>query len=193
VCYFEQARLLQALGEPEAAVKVIHKAKDLTGTLSPFARRSAEKEEAVLWLRQGNLQAASDWRKTSGLSAHGEIRLPIRSFYGVLARVLLAEGNAADGLPLLERLLAIEEDIGEGEQVIHLLVLLARVLYQLGQVDRAVPVLEKSLALAEPEGFVRPYLDEGRPMEDLLRYAVDHSRITDPRLAEAAVRLLSAF
>jgi len=193
VCYFEQARLLQTLGEPDAARRVIQKAKELTSTLSPFARRAADREEALLCLRQGNLQAASQWRKASGLTAQDEIGIHKLYPYRVFARVLLAEGEFAEGIPLLERLLAIEEEIGEGEQVINLLSLLALVLYQLGRVDQAIPLLEKSLALAEPEGFVRTFVDEGPPMADLLRVACENDRIKDTRLSMYAAHLLSAF
>jgi LuxR family maltose regulon positive regulatory protein len=48
--------------------------------------------------------------------------------------------------------------------VIELLVLRAR-----NDEPGALSTLRKALALAEPEGYVRTFVDEGEPMADLLR------------------------
>ena len=40
-----------------------------------------------------------------------------------------------------------------------------------GQIGQALLVLDRALALAEPEGYVRIFIDEGAPMGDLLRQA----------------------
>jgi LuxR family maltose regulon positive regulatory protein len=41
-----------------------------------------------------------------------------------------------------------------------------------GDVDRALSALERALSLAEPEGYVRTFIDEGEPMARLLRRAL---------------------
>ena len=55
-------------------------------------------------------------------------------------------------------------------------------------VEEALATLGHALALAEPEGYVRVFVDEGRPMAELLRQAV--SRGVTPGYAG---RLLAAF
>jgi LuxR family maltose regulon positive regulatory protein len=57
-----------------------------------------------------------------------------------------------------------------------------------GRVDAGLDPLERALTLAEPEGYVRTFVDEGEPMRDLLRHAVAAG------ISSAyARRLLSAF
>jgi LuxR family maltose regulon positive regulatory protein len=58
---------------------------------------------------------------------------------------------------------------------IELLVLLALAYERRGETGRAMDHLKAALALAEPEGFVRVFVDEGPPMASLLR-----SLIQDP-------------
>ena len=54
--------------------------------------------------------------------------------------------------------------------------------------DRAIAVLEKALTLAEPEGFVRIFVDEGPPMARLLYEAATRGIAPD-----YARQLLAAF
>jgi LuxR family maltose regulon positive regulatory protein len=64
--------------------------------------------------------------------------------------------------------------------------LLALANHALGDQAAARAALERALALAEPEGFVRVFLDEGAPMADLLRQVTGAHR-------DFARRLLAAF
>ena len=52
--------------------------------------------------------------------------------------------------------------------VIEILALLALARQMQGDIPGALGPLERALALAEPEGYVRIFLDEGPPMADLL-------------------------
>jgi LuxR family maltose regulon positive regulatory protein len=54
--------------------------------------------------------------------------------------------------------------------------------------QRALSVLEQALSLAEPEGYVRTFLDEGEPMARLLRQALSQGIAPN-----YAARLLAAF
>jgi LuxR family maltose regulon positive regulatory protein len=56
--------------------------------------------------------------------------------------------------------------------VIEILVLLATTLRAQGRIDEAMTVLQRALALAEPEGYVRVFVDAGEPMAELLRSAL---------------------
>jgi LuxR family transcriptional regulator, maltose regulon positive regulatory protein len=58
-----------------------------------------------------------------------------------------------------------------------------------GETDEAVGTLGRALTLAEPEGYVRLFVDEGRPMGELLaRIVVGKTAVSD-----YAARLLTAF
>jgi LuxR family maltose regulon positive regulatory protein len=62
--------------------------------------------------------------------------------------------------------------------------------------DQALPKLERALFLAEPEGYVRTFIDEGEPMARLLRRALAEGfggTETHGIVSEYASRLLAAF
>ena len=59
--------------------------------------------------------------------------------------------------------------------------------------DRGLSVLSESLALAEPQGYVRVFVDEGRPVADLLRIGVQSGVWHLPRQTAYVHRLLKAL
>ena len=58
-----------------------------------------------------------------------------------------------------------------------------------GDTEQAITTLEKALTLAEPGGFIRIFVDEGLPMETLLR----KMKVEDGKIKEYIHKLLSAF
>jgi LuxR family maltose regulon positive regulatory protein len=126
---------------------------------------------AGLHLSQGDLAAAQAWIANSGLSPDdSEASHPGQREVGYLslARVLNAQGRQTEALSLLDRLMEsaqAEERFGSAIAIF----VLQSLVYQT-QSDRASALerLEHALALAEPEGYVRVFLDEGDPMRALL-------------------------
>ena len=93
-----------------------------------------------------------------------------------LARILLAvhraersEASLQDAVRLLDRLLADAEAGGRNGTVIEVLVLQALAHRALGDMPSALASLQGAVGLAEPEGYVRIFLDEGAPMGSLLQ------------------------
>jgi len=70
---------------------------------------------------------------------------------------------------LLERLLRAAEEGATTGSVIEILVLQALARQARGDIPAALASLERALTLAEPEGYVRIFVDEGPPMASLLR------------------------
>lgn len=72
--------------------------------------------------------------------------------------------------------------------MIEILILQALARQALADYTQAISALQQALALAESEGYVRVFLDEGRPMAALLRRAASSG------VAEVYIgRLLTAF
>ena len=95
-----------------------------------------------------------------------------------LARVLIARyksdrgtGSIHEITGLLERLLQAAKAEKRFSSVIEILVLLALAHAAQGDIPLALVSLERALTLAEPEGYVRIFLDEGKPMAELLKRA----------------------
>ena len=93
-----------------------------------------------------------------------------------MVRVLLAEGRTDEALDSLGNLL--ENALSEGRMAheIELRVLLSLTSQQLGETGEAFDQLERALTLAEPEGFVRVFVDEGLPMAALLERVIRERR-----------------
>src|SRR5215218_8276698 len=93
-----------------------------------------------------------------------------------MARVLLGEGRIDEALDSLGQLL--EDAVSEGRMAhaIELLALLALASERRGATEEALGHLERALALAEPEGFVRLFVDEGPPMAALLARLIRESQ-----------------
>jgi LuxR family maltose regulon positive regulatory protein len=95
------------------------------------------------------------------------------------ARVLLASGSAVPASRLLDRLLQSAEQGGRGGSAIEILVLLALAHQARGDLLGALDPLERALTLAEPEGYVRVFVDEGAPMAALLQGAAQRQVAAD--------------
>ncbi len=141
-----------------------------------------------LWLSQGNISAAGQWVQSREWSLEGEITFFQETRFMTLARVLIAQGKYEPALTLLARLLDAAETVGRMGRVIELLALQALALYAHGRESEALVPLERALVLAEPEGYLRTFVDEGPPMAALLHEA--HARAIMPAYI---VKLLAAF
>jgi LuxR family maltose regulon positive regulatory protein len=114
--------------------------------------------QVLMLLRQGNLSAAAHLAQTHDL--------PLSQ-----ARVHLAQGVTSLALAVLERYRQQAEAKDWKDEQLKIVLLQALAHHELGEKDKAVGVLGEALALAEPEGFIRIFVDEGAPMAELLSEA----------------------
>jgi LuxR family maltose regulon positive regulatory protein len=172
------ARIRQADGDLDGALELLEEAEPLyASNYSPDVRPVAA-DKARVWIAQGNLSAASGWAQEHGVAAADELSYLHEFEHATLARLLLAQGmrdRADDGIAatieLTERLLAAAEDGGRSGSAIDILVVLALARHARGDVAGALASLHRAVALAEPEGYVRIFIDEGPPMAALLKLA----------------------
>ena len=101
----------------------------------------------------------------------------------MLARVRLAQGRNDEAAAILAPLSSDAEAGGRMTALLESLALQARVLDAQGDREAAVAILIKALALAEPEGFVRIFVDEGEGMQSLMVAAARQLELAiDPAL-----------
>jgi LuxR family maltose regulon positive regulatory protein len=146
---------------------------------------------AKLWLAQGKLDDARHWAETRGLSAEGGFDLTHEVEYVTLARILLAEGRVEEATRLLSRLRNAVESTGRHGNLVGVLVLAAIALDMQADTASALAVLERAVRLGLSEGYVRAFLDGGKPIETLLKIAV--TRWQDRDLLAYTRKLLAAF
>jgi len=109
--------------------------------------------------------------------------------YMVWARILIAQGRLDEATRLLQRLLETAEVGERTSSVIEILMLQALAFQAGGDTDRAMAALERALSLAEPGGFIRIFVDEGTPMETLLK----RMKVEGGGMKEYVRKLLAAF
>ena len=179
--YISLARSLQASGDADGALDAVREARQFMQRVSPWYEAAVKAQQAHLWLAQRNLAAASCWAQESGLDIRQELNLARDHEYLSLARVLIAQGRQQaagaggpagflhEALGLLTQLMKMAEAAGATGRVIEILVLQAVALHAQGEMDQALTTLGRALTLAQPEGYVRTFIDEGAPMGELLQ------------------------
>ncbi|MEP6775397.1 MAG: LuxR C-terminal-related transcriptional regulator, partial [Chloroflexota bacterium] len=175
------SRIREAQGDLDGAVDLLGEAERLyMSGLAPNVRPIAALRARV-WVTQGRLGEALDWAGERRLSVEDDLSY-LREFEHItLARLLLARcksdyGDRADGslrevMGLLERLLHAAEEGERTGSVIEILVLLSLAHEAQGDISAALGALQQAMTLAEPEGYVRLFVDEGMPMAILLEEA----------------------
>jgi ATP/maltotriose-dependent transcriptional regulator MalT len=167
-----------ARGDVAAAIRSIEEGEALAEAQGvPAGNLKAAK--ARFWLAAGDVESAARWARESGLGLDDDLShlSHLKELeYVALACILGAEGNRADSLDLLTRLRAAAAAAGRGRNLVQIIALQSLALDRLGRNSQASLALEDALTLAEPEGYVRTFLDQGQPMAALLtRFRADES------------------
>jgi LuxR family maltose regulon positive regulatory protein len=164
------AHVKQAQGDIASARDWMRQAEQAMqgDVVSPTTIGIARAYQAQLWLRQGDLEAASAWAQAYQARLD-DVSSLLRHIEGTTwARVLMAQSKPDTAASSLNALLPVAEAAGQIDYVIELLALQALVLEALGQSAQAVTTLQRALTLAEPGGYIRVFVDEGKPMARLL-------------------------
>jgi LuxR family maltose regulon positive regulatory protein len=131
---------------------------------------------ARVLVAQGEWRTALGWARERGLAADDELSY-LREFeHLTLARTLLAryiaerdDRSIQETCGLLERLGQAADEGGRTGSLIEILVVRSLADQARGDIPAALAGLRRALTLAEPEGYVRIFVDEGSPMASLLR------------------------
>ena len=164
----------QALGQPDKATATMESLLEFArGTNDPAYVAIAHSCQTHLALLQGDRRSAERW-----LRANDQIIGPDVMFFWIeitrvtQCRVLIAQGTAAslrEAENKLDDYVLTTEANHNTRQMIELLSLQALVYEKQGRTDRALTVLERAVTLAEPEGWMRPFLELESGMIELLK------------------------
>jgi LuxR family maltose regulon positive regulatory protein len=190
------ARVRQAEGDPEGALATIGQCETWLNQmqLADFdAGAFLALGQARFWLEQGNLGLATRWAQKYNFWAE-DTHLGYHQAV-TLVRLRLAQGRREPqghfphkAAEIINRLLAMAEAKMWWGYVIELSVLRALLCQVRSDTPDMLTSLEQALTLAEPEGYVRLFVDEGEPMAELLRQV--RSRGIRP---DYVSKLLAAF
>ncbi|HLL98501.1 MAG TPA: LuxR C-terminal-related transcriptional regulator [Rubrobacteraceae bacterium] len=171
---------LEVMQEGEQAARAVELPAQMLDRLAAFGAR--------LRLAQGDMATAARLLEERGIGADDAVNIQNELEHLVLSRVLLAQNEVDAASDLLERLRDAAESAGRMDTAVKALVLQALASEVQNDESGTLTALERALELAEPEGYVRTFLDEGAPMAALLRRSV--AKGISPGYAR---RLIGAF
>ena len=181
--YTELMRVYLAQGEMDAARTAIHQAEAaMAKTYCGPYRRDVYVIVAWVqfWLASGAMDRATRWAEELVQEATMSSPLAREREDVARARILLAQKRPTEVLSLLEPLQVIAE---QQERVSHAIEIkgLQALAYQLRQQEQeALNTLAQAVRQAEPEGYIRCFVDEGAPMTVLLSRLREQERKQGP-------------
>jgi LuxR family maltose regulon positive regulatory protein len=192
-------RVCMAQGDSTGAEHAVREMERLNQSAGiPLFRPSFESLRVHLWLAQGNLTQALDWAE------HTPYRKSVplysrESAYLALVRVYLAKLQYPLALQLLAALQSSAEQVARVGSIIAILALQVAALQASEATQEALRALLRLLTLAEPEGYMRVFLDAGVPMQQALQTLLTPLSMPQdnlpvpPALASYAHTVLDAF
>jgi len=185
LCLLE-ARVKEVQGDLDAAIDFLNRAEKLYFRSPLPDLRPVAALKTRVWIRQGKLDKAKDWAREQGLSLDDDLNYLHEFEHITLARVLIAQNRSEkkdrfihEAMGLLNRLLEEAEDGERMGSVIEILVLQALAGEAKGDIPPALVSLERAMKIAEPEGYMRVFVDGGVPMAKLLPELADREIMPD--------------
>jgi LuxR family maltose regulon positive regulatory protein len=164
--YLVLARIRQARGDFEGALEALEHAEPVVRQMNLAEIKDwIQAFRVQVWLARGETDAAIGWASTYTGDLYDAI---YPSIANALAKVRLAQGRPDEALGLLEHALQSAHSVGRLGNAVQILVIKAFVQHEKGDRENALVTLSKVLTLAEPERYIRVFLDEGEPMRSLL-------------------------
>ncbi|MCB0213897.1 MAG: tetratricopeptide repeat protein, partial [Anaerolineae bacterium] len=191
-----QSRLRMAQGDLSDALTLLD-AAERRYFRSPMPEiRPLAAQKVRLWLALDRLPEAEAWVQKRELSTDDALSYLHEFEHLTLARVRIAEyrrnpikQTIIAALHLLERLLRAAETGDRWGSVIEISIQQALAHQAHGDIPAALASLERAIILAEPEGFVRLFVDEGPLLAELLTKMKDKKG----KLRAYIQKLLAAF
>jgi LuxR family maltose regulon positive regulatory protein len=155
--------------------------------------RPVDAMKARIYIKQNRLDKAQAWASRSGLSLYDAPDFLHEFERLTLAKIVLAdspnEQQIVDVLKLLDAQLKLAQKQNRLRSQIEILTLQTLALHTKGEAAQAMSVLEQALQLAEPEGYLRIFINEGETVRSL----IDNLRLTIGRAGHPLLGYIAGF
>lgn len=183
----------QGMQQPDKANETMNRMMEFAQeTSNPDCLPRARSTRARLWLLQGDLESAIRWLEMTDFSFDtGTMLFWLEVPRITQCRVLVAQESEARLGEATEKLgehLQFSHATHNTPQMIEILLLQTMACQKQGQTDEALAFLEHAVTLAQPGGYIRPFVNLGKRMADLLRHLLQHGKAVD-----YIGRILAAF
>jgi LuxR family maltose regulon positive regulatory protein len=174
--YTTLAKICLSSGDVAGAAEALQHAREQErlGKIFPAIQKALQACQVRLWLAQGDTRAAGAWLEAQPFASEIASTTPASLDYlseldGIsAARVFISRNEYSRAEKLLSALARAAESAGRTGRRIEILVLTSIARRLRGDIEPAVAILKDALLLAEPQGYVRVFLDEGIVLKDLL-------------------------
>jgi LuxR family maltose regulon positive regulatory protein len=170
LAYSVLMRVYQAQGEMEAARLAFQKSEaTLAQNYSPYRRSIFLIVDWVqFWLADGEMERAALWAQELVQQPREQSPLAREREDVARVRILLAQKKPSEALSFLEPLQSDAQRQERWNHVIEIKVLQALAHFMVDEEQEALAILAQAIQLAEPEGYIRIFVDEGAPMASML-------------------------
>jgi len=134
-----------------------------------FIRYRLDACQAQLWLQTGQMDRLQKWAESIDIDQSDDIRCARAEEYLVLTDMMIAQSEYHRAEKLIAQLLMAAEQSDRGDFHFKALLRRAVIRYLRGQIDDALADLKEAVYFAEVQGYKRPFLDLGQPMQTLLK------------------------
>ncbi|WCK54261.1 LuxR C-terminal-related transcriptional regulator [Aneurinibacillus sp. Ricciae_BoGa-3] len=169
------ARVSLAKGNSAKAFDLLEQIKpNIDSPDRAIALKKLDAEKAYLSLANGSFKDVTAWLGICGLKHSDTVPLYLFSEYLQLARALMQCGSVNEALQLLEHLHRLVDNEDRLRYKIKVCILQSIALHRKGDTTDALMKLESVLHLAQPQGYIRSFVDEGVELANLLAQYLDH-------------------
>lgn len=166
------ARLKHAQGDRPGILDALKSVEGLLPQVTQPALLSETRARLVhLHLMQNDTASAIRWVQEYGVKSTNELHALGSIECLTLAQVHFVQGQLDEALSVLDWLHQRETHTRSLERTLAVLLLRAVILQARGSTSEALLVLKHALGVAEPEGYIRAFVESGMPMAHLLRRA----------------------
>ncbi len=194
--YFYLTEVHLARKDVHNALQTLSKANEVTQKISSsFNKLEVTGLQVQLWLAVGNLEEAGNWAQQWAITPD-VMNFQHETGHIAYVRICLAQRHYTDALHILSSLLPLAEKQQRMGRVIELLVLQAIAFEAVQDTTQAHTILTRALSLAEPERYVRLFINKGDVMQYMLRELLTEwqkSQKTNTSVLAAYVAFLLTF
>ena len=181
------SKISQMEGDLEGSIREMEQASHLAGIIPPvMIRENVIAQQVRVDLATDRLAAAEQLLEAEGfrfgktfdfpaLAPEAPVTLEAGLLYNSALRVLLYHAKKEQdpsrlrcGIDLAERVFQGERQCQHLPVALETLLLLSQMYAVLGDAQKSLTTAAKALELAEPEGFISPFIEEGKPVADIL-------------------------
>ena len=123
---------------------------------------------SILAVHENNSHQAKTWAYAFARKQNNQVSCQQQNEWLAVARINLITGKAEECIQILQELQALALEQDRIRDWIWIGTLLARTWYQVGEKQLALSKFNTLLSKAEPEGYIRSFVDAGSPVPEML-------------------------